>query len=146
MSGFPRLAQVVLDTTDARRLAEFYREFLDLAYRPGDEPPPDGADDERGRSWLVLRTGDGHRAIAFQQVEHLKETTWPHGDVPQQMHLDVTVGDTAELARQHERALRLGAVLREDRYDDPDEPLRIYADPAGHIFCVFVGTVTGEYL
>ncbi len=38
MSPFPRLAQVVLDTTDARRLAEFYREFLGFRYRPGDEP------------------------------------------------------------------------------------------------------------
>jgi catechol 2,3-dioxygenase-like lactoylglutathione lyase family enzyme len=145
MNGFPRLAQVVLDTTDARRLAEFYREFLGLDYRPGDEPPPDGADDERGRAWLVLRTGDGHRALAFQQVAELKETTWPDGEVPQQMHLDIAVADKAELARQHERAVRLGATLRQDRHDDPDEPLRVYADPAGHTFCVFVGNVTGEY-
>jgi hypothetical protein len=28
-------------------------------------------------------------------------------------------------------------VLR-DRSDDPDEPLRVYADPAGHPFCIFV--------
>jgi catechol-2,3-dioxygenase len=145
VTAFPRLAQVVLDTTDARRLAEFYRKFLGFAYRPGDEVPPGGTDDERGRSWLVLRTGDGRRAMAFQQITELKETTWPDGEVPQQMHLDIAVADKAELARQHERALRLGAVLREDHYDDPDEPLRIYADPAGHIFCVFVGNVTGEY-
>ena len=26
-----------------------------------------------------------------------------------------------------------------DRSDDPDEPLRVYADLAGHPFCVFVG-------
>jgi hypothetical protein len=30
MSSFPRLAQVVLDSTDVRCLAEFYREFLPL--------------------------------------------------------------------------------------------------------------------
>ena len=88
-------------------------------YRPGDEPPPDGADDERGRSWLVLRTGDGHRAMAFQHVEHLKETTWPDDDVPQQMHLDIVVADKAELARQHERALRLGADLRRGPFRRP---------------------------
>jgi catechol 2,3-dioxygenase-like lactoylglutathione lyase family enzyme len=139
MSPYPRLVQVVLDTTNARRLAEFYREFLGFRYRPGDEPPPAGADDERGRDWLVLLTPDGARALAFQQVERLKETTWPDDDdVPQQMHLDTIVPDKAELDRQHDRALRLGATLRYDRSQDAHEPLRVYADPAGHLFCVFV--------
>ena len=139
MSDFPRLAQVVLDTTDARRLAEFYRQFLGYQYRPGDEPPPSDADDERGRDWLVLLTADGDRALAFQQVARLKETTWPDDGVPQQMHLDVVVADRAELDRQHDRALRLGATVRYDRSDDADEPLRVYADPTGHLFCVSVG-------
>jgi catechol 2,3-dioxygenase-like lactoylglutathione lyase family enzyme len=139
MSPFPRLAQVVLDTTDARRLAEFYREFLGFRYRPGEEPPPDGVDDERGRDWLVLLTPDGARALAFQQVERLKQTTWPDDEVPQQMHLEIIVPDKAELDRQHDRALRLGATLRHDRSDDEAERLRIYTDPAGHLFCDFVG-------
>jgi catechol 2,3-dioxygenase-like lactoylglutathione lyase family enzyme len=137
MSPFPRLAQVVLDTTDARRLAEFYREFLGYRYRPGDEPPA-GTDDERGRDWLVLLTPDGARGLAFQQVERLRETTWPDDGIPQQLHLDTIVPDKSELDRQHERALRLGATLRYDRSADEGEPLRVYADPAGHLFCVFV--------
>jgi Glyoxalase-like domain len=37
---------------------------------------------------------------------------------------------------QHERALALGARLLEDRSDDPEEALRVYADPAGHPFCI----------
>jgi catechol 2,3-dioxygenase-like lactoylglutathione lyase family enzyme len=123
----PRFAQVVLDTTDARRLAEFYREFLGFHYRPGEEPPPAGVDDERGRDWLVL-----------QQVERLKATTWPYDEIPQQMHLDIIVHDRAELDRQHDRALRLGATLRDDRSADDDEPLRVYTDPGGHLFCLFV--------
>ncbi len=41
-AGLPLLRSVVLDTTDARGLAEFYRELLGLAYRPGDERPPAG--------------------------------------------------------------------------------------------------------
>ena len=28
------------------------------------------------------------------------------------------------------------AVLLEDRSADPQEPLRVYADPAGHPFCL----------
>jgi catechol 2,3-dioxygenase-like lactoylglutathione lyase family enzyme len=138
MTTYPGFAQVVLDTTDARRLAEFYREFLGYCYRSGDEPPPDGADDERGRDWLVLLTPEGRRALAFQQVEHLEPTTWPDDQVPQQMHLDLTVPDKTELDRQHDRALRLGAALRYDRSHDEGEPLRVYTDPSGHLFCIFV--------
>lgn len=141
MTGYPRLAEVVLDTTDARRLAEFYRELLGLHYRSGDEPPSDGADDERGRDWLVLLTPEGSRVLAFQQVERLKPTTWPDDEIPQQMHLDLTVPDRAELDRQHQRALGLGASLRYDRSHDEGEPLRVYADPSGHTFCIFVASL-----
>jgi catechol 2,3-dioxygenase-like lactoylglutathione lyase family enzyme len=135
---YPQLRQVVLDTTDVRGLAEFYRAFLGLRYRPGDEPPTSGEPDPNGRDWLVLCDADGTRRMAFQQVEQLTESTWPDPTVPQQLHLDLTVTSVAELDAQHERALALGARLRYDRSDDPDEPLRVYADPAGHPFCVFV--------
>jgi hypothetical protein len=36
------------------------------------------------------------------------------------------------------RGLALGGRLLNDRSGDPEEPLRIYADPAGHPFCIFV--------
>jgi catechol 2,3-dioxygenase-like lactoylglutathione lyase family enzyme len=140
VSAFPRLAQVVLDTTDPRGLAEFYRAFLGYRYRPGDEPPPDGADDERGRDWLVLCDSDGNRVMAFQYTAELPETTWPDTAVPQQMHLDIVVADKAELDAQHQRALDLGARVRLDQSDGAEEQLRTYADPAGHLFCVFVGS------
>ncbi|RKN46481.1 VOC family protein [Micromonospora endolithica] len=137
-NNVPVLRQVVLDCTDARSLAEFYRSLLGLSYRDGDEPPPAGEPDEHGCDWLVLRTEAGAQ-LAFQQVDALPEATWPDGPVPQQMHLDLTVGSVADLRVQHERVLRLGGRLLRDEIDDPDEPLRVYADPAGHPFCVFVG-------
>lgn len=62
----PQLLQTVLDCTDVRELAEFYRRLLGLVYRPGDEVPARGP-------------------------------------------------------------------------DDAEEPLRVYTDPAGHTFCIFVG-------
>ena len=43
-----------------------------------------------------------------------------------------------ELNAQHERALALGAKVLRDRSNDPQEPLRVYADPSGHPFCIFV--------
>jgi hypothetical protein len=136
--GYPEIRQVVLDATDARGLAEFYRQFFGLRYRPGDEPPPAGEPDPRGRDWLVLRHRSGEVGLAFQQVDELVESTWPENDVPQQMHLDTSVPSAEALEVQHARALALGARLRYDRFDDPDEPLRVYADPAGHPFCIFV--------
>jgi catechol 2,3-dioxygenase-like lactoylglutathione lyase family enzyme len=137
--GFPELQQVVLDTTDARALAEFYRELLGWRYRPGDEPPAAGQPDPKGQDWLVLQDAAGANRLAFQHVSELPEATWPdNSPVPQQLHLDLAVRTAADLDAQHERALALGARLRYDRSDDPEEPLRVYADLAGHPFCIFV--------
>lgn len=133
----PALAQVVLDCPDARALAEFYRQLLGLRYRPGDESPGDGAADPTGQDWLVLRNAGGIQ-LAFQQVAQLPAATWPEGPHPQMMHLDLTVPTMADLDAQHEHALALGARLLHDRCEDPEEPLRVYADPAGHPFCIFV--------
>jgi catechol 2,3-dioxygenase-like lactoylglutathione lyase family enzyme len=135
---YPTILQTVLDCADPRAVAEFYRQLFGLHYRPGDEPPPAGEPDELGQDWLVLLMPTGDRSLAFGKADDLAETTWPELGVPQQMHLDTSVPSVEELERQHERALALGARLRFDRTDDPDEPLRVYADPAGHLFCIFV--------
>lgn len=129
---FPTLRQVVLDATDVRALAEFYRQLLGFVYRAGDEPPA-------VRDWLVLEHPSGAPLIAFQEVPALRRSTWPDNDVPQQLHLDFSVPDRDELERQHQCALELGASVLQDRADDPREPIRVYADPAGHPFCIFVG-------
>lgn len=134
----PKMGQVVLDTTDARGTAEFWRQLLGLVYRPRHEPPPEGQDDPAGRDWLNLFEPDGTPCLAFQQVPTVTPTTWPEPDVPQQLHLDLTVEGVAELDAVHERVLSLGGRLALDRSDDPEEPLRVYVDPAGHTFCVFV--------
>ncbi|MBO0897029.1 VOC family protein [Arthrobacter sunyaminii] len=136
MTGFPQLLHTVLDTPDVRALAEFYRQLLGLPYRHGDEPAPEGAPDDV--DWLVLTDAHGNRKLAFQHVEQLERTTWPRPDVPMQMHLDLTVPDRGTLEDQHSRAMALGAELLFDRTDDPEEPLYVYADPAGHPFCIFV--------
>lgn len=130
----PTLVQVVLDTTDVRGLAEFYRQLLGYEYRPGDEPRPD----EQRMDWLVVRHPSGSPRIAFQLTEKLSRSTWPKPDVPQQLHLDLSVSSKQELDAQHQRALALGAALIYDRSEDPQEPLRVYADLAGHPFCIFV--------
>ena len=133
----PRLRQVVVDTTNARRSAEFWRQLLGLIYREGHEPPP-GGDDSIGRDWLNLRYPDGSPCLAFQQVQQQDRPTWPEPGVSQQLHLDITVGNISALDSAHDQALGLGATLLYDRSDDPEEPLRVYADLDGHPFCIFV--------
>jgi catechol-2,3-dioxygenase len=137
MSAYPVLMHTALDATDCRSLAEFYRQFLGLRYRPGDEIPTDGSDDDP--DWLVLLDPAGHRVFAFQEVPTLARPTWPTHDVPKQMHHDFRVPSIEELQRQRLRAEELGATLLYDRTSDDSEPLYVLADPAGHPFCVLVG-------
>lgn len=136
MADYPELLQTVIDTTEPRTLAEFYRKLLGYVYRPGDEPT--GTAESDAPDWLVLTDAAGKRRLAFQQVDQLETTTWPGNEVPMQMHLDFTVRDGVELERQRSRAEELGAQVLVDRTDDPDEPLYICTDPAGHPFCIFV--------
>ena len=136
MTDYPQLLHTALDTTDARALAEFYRQLLGLQYRLGDEPPAEGEADDA--DWLVLVDTNGARKLAFQQVERLERTTWPRHDVPMQMHLDFTVPSLEELQRQRDRAESFGAELLLDRTDDANEPLYVLADLSGHPFCIFV--------
>ncbi len=134
MADVPQLLHTVLDAREVRREAEFWRELLGLRYRPGDEVPdgPDTAD------WLVLSQADGARSLAIQEVESLPPSRWPEPGHPSVSHLDTTVSSRAALDAVHARVLALGGQLRLDRTDDPDEPLRAYASPEGHVFCVFV--------
>ena len=92
----------------------------------------------------MLQDSHGRIGLAFQQVSDLPKATWPEARIPQQLHLDLTVPTTRALDAQHERALFLGARLLLDRSDDEEEPLRVYADPAGHPFCIFVATSPGS--
>src|ERR1700689_5848063 len=98
MAEDPQLLHTVLDTTNVRELAEFYRELLGLQYRPGDEPPTDGSPDDA--AWLVLVDSAGTRKLAFQRDEGLPRVTWPRHEVPMQLHVDYTVSSRAELERQ----------------------------------------------
>lgn len=128
---FPILMHTALDATDCRQLAEFYRQFLGLHYRPGDEGTS-------AADWLVLLDDSGRRVLAVNQVSVLARSTWPTDEVPKQMHQDFRVPTVAELQEQRRRAEELGATLILDRSNDPEEPLHVLADPAGHPFCILV--------
>lgn len=118
------LAGVVLGAPKARHLAEFYHRLLGWPFRDGDD----------GDDWVVLTPPDGGPKLSFQtEVDHVPPV-WPAGPGDQQMmvHLDIEVDDL-DVAGQH--ATAAGARLADYQ---PQEGVRVYLDPAGHPFCLFL--------
>jgi catechol 2,3-dioxygenase-like lactoylglutathione lyase family enzyme len=77
---------------------------------------------------------DGEWRLGVQLAPNHVPPDWPEGTPQQQMHLDLWVDD---LQAAHEKAVSLGARLLKPA-DDPEaaEVLQVYADPAGHPFCL----------
>jgi hypothetical protein len=67
----------------------------------------------------------------FQQVGEYTPPQWPDPAHPQQGHLDILVDD---LDTGEARALELGA----SRLEGGGTSFRVFADPAGHPFCLTV--------
>ncbi|MET1074260.1 MAG: VOC family protein [Umezawaea sp.] len=117
------LAGIVLDTPDVPALTAFYRRLLGWP-QVADEP-----------EWATLRSPDGGAGLSFQQESAYRRPAWPAGPGDQQMmaHLDIRVDDLAE-AGAH--AVEAGAVLADFQ---PQDDVRVYLDPDGHPFCLFLG-------
>jgi catechol-2,3-dioxygenase len=109
------LFAVTIDAPDALALARFYADLLgmEVTYEG-----PEGA----------LVAGGG-KSLMFQQVSEYRPAQWPDPEHPQQAHLDILVDD---LDAGEARALELGA----SRLGGEDEEFRVFADPAGHPFCL----------
>jgi len=59
---------------------------------------------------------------------------WPDGAQQQQVHLDLHTDDPRGA---HDEVMRLGASLLQSATDlDAEEGHQVYADPAGHPFCI----------
>ncbi len=117
------LTGTVLDSPDARVLADFYRRLLGWTVRQ-DQP-----------DWVALSAPDGGAGLSFQTDAAYVKPTWPAGPGDQQMmmHLDIEVDDL-DAAGAH--AVAVGAVLAQDQ---PQDDVRVYLDPAGHPFCLWRG-------
>jgi predicted enzyme related to lactoylglutathione lyase len=119
-SAVPTFGSVVLDCPDPLALAGFYREVLDW---------PDEPKAQEDGHWVMLANPLGGPRLEFQRVDGYRAPEWPGQEIPQQSHLDLEVED---LEAAHERVLGIGAKL----LDDKPETFRVYADPAGHPFCL----------
>jgi len=113
---------VVLDCPDPLGLARFYQAML------GGEVNRADARWGTGDDFSTLHTGSG-LVFAFQCVPDFQAPHWPDGAHPQQFHLDLEVPD---LDAARPQVLELGATLL---HADP-RGWSVYADPAGHPFCL----------
>ncbi len=125
MAPVARLRSVVLDCPDPSELAVFY------AAVAGGTPVVAEDDD-----WVVLQVPSGPR-LAFQRAPASPRPAWPSADHDsQQFHLDFDAGGTwEEVDAAEAKVLALGARVL-DREDDRTKDFRVYADPAGHPFCL----------
>jgi predicted enzyme related to lactoylglutathione lyase len=82
--------------------------------------------------WHMISV-DGKASMGIQLAPDHVRPDWPEGN-PQQIHLDLYVDD---IAPAHDEATALGAkLLKEDDGSDPRSGFNVYADPAGHPFCL----------
>jgi hypothetical protein len=87
--------------------------------------------------------GSGAWRIGVQLAPDHVQPDWPHG-TPQQVHLDLHVEDPRAA---HEEAMSLGARLLQAAPDfNADEGHQVYADPAGHPFCIGWGHPSHDHL
>jgi len=115
-------AATVLGAPDARELGLFYQRLL------GWEIVTDT------RNWFMLRPPDGGAGLSFQTEDQHTPPAWPAWPTDQQMqlHLDLHATDLTAACLHAEEC---GATQAEFQ---PQEGVRVYLDPAGHPFCLFV--------
>lgn len=111
---------VVLDAADIEAVSTFWASLLDGTVEKEDD-------------WHAIEL-EGGWSMAVQLAPDHTPPQWPDG-APQQIHLDFY---PADLEAAHDRALALGASLLQNQDHDPNGRggFRVYADPAGHPFCL----------
>lgn len=117
-----KLRTVVLDCPDAHSLSDFYASLLGWS-KTAVEP-----------DWVLMRDPAGGTGLSFQTEPSYMKPVWPEEkDRPQKMiHLDFLVNDLDEAVRH---ALACGALLAPEQFFSG---VRVFFDPAGHPFCLFV--------
>ncbi len=111
---------VAFDTADLEAESSFWAGVL-------------GGEVEREDDWHRIIV-DGEPRVGVQYAPDHVPPDWPHGSPPQQVHLDLWVED---FAAAHEHVVALGArVLQPARGSTEGDDWQVYADPAGHPFCL----------
>jgi catechol 2,3-dioxygenase-like lactoylglutathione lyase family enzyme len=112
-----RISRVVFDCFSPRSLAAFYEELLGMHRREQDS-----------EHWVLIARDDGSLPMLAFQHAQVTAPRWLDPAYPQQLHLDLHFDDGTAA---QELALRLGAIRLPKGGSCP-----VYADPAGHPFCL----------
>lgn len=118
-----RIENITIDCPAPQSLASFYAELLDM---------PDRRDESE--QWVLIdHAGSSPSATApptlgFQAADGAAPR-WPDPAYPQQLHFDIGVDDSVAAG---ELVQRLGAT----RLPEMGGSCPVYADPAGHPFCL----------
>lgn len=111
---------VVFDASDLAAESAFWAGMLDGRVFPDDD-------------FHNVFDADDRWAMGVQRAPNHVPPEWPDGN-PQQVHLDLHVDDPDAA---HAKAIDLGARLLVDATEPTAaEGHRVYADPAGHPFCI----------
>jgi catechol 2,3-dioxygenase-like lactoylglutathione lyase family enzyme len=113
VGGIGRRHHLIIDCPDPAALAAFYAPLLGLRITHESE------------DFVVFADDDTSSGVAFQLAADHQPPRWPDPAYPQQMHLDVMVDDVEIAAGQ---VIALGAR--------PLAGTDVFADPAGHPFCL----------
>ncbi|UNO38962.1 VOC family protein [Streptomyces sp. MST-110588] len=118
-----KLRTTVLDCPDPHALAGFYAQVLGGRIKNGSDPE---------ENWVDLFV-DGSLRLSFQRAPGFVPPQWPRADHSQQIHLDLDVPD---MEKGQEQVLALGARPLDLDDEGGKRDFRVYADPAGHPFCL----------
>lgn len=113
-----RIGRIAVDCRDARQLADFYAALMLMPTRYVDSV-----------GLVVIGNDANPTRLAFISTPDAHASTWPDPAFPLQIHLDVPVDDEAAA---HELILGMGA----SRLPHLGGGCPVYADPAGHPFCL----------
>jgi predicted enzyme related to lactoylglutathione lyase len=116
-----RQTVTVLDAADIDAESSFWSRVL-------------GGTVEAESDWHTISV-DGHPQIAIQLAPDHAPPQWPNGS-PQQLHLDLYVDD---IEASHREVIDCGATVLQGADMTKARGFQVYADPAGHPFCLCWG-------
>lgn len=120
-----RLAGVTFECADPTPVAAFWAEVLRIPTRVVDTTDR-----------VVIGNEHAGLRVGFVRAADFRPPTWPEATYPQQVHLDIPVYDGDVAA---DLMADLGAVRLPSGGSCP-----VFADPAGHPFCLCTNSQTGD--
>jgi predicted enzyme related to lactoylglutathione lyase len=113
---------IVFDAADLHAESAFWAGLLGGTVQAGDR-------------WHSIWV-DGTWQLGVQLVPDHVPPEWPDG-TPQQVHFDLYFDDVRDLDAAHEEVIGLGGRLLKETADRSQvSGAQVYADPAGHPFCL----------